>query len=57
MKLTDKKVHAIVKRCRECLRENKQHLIREVAALTGTLISTFPGFQFGPLQFRAFPFP
>ena len=36
MKLTDKKVHAIVKRCREFLRENTEHLIREVASLIGT---------------------
>ena len=41
--LTDKKVHAIVKRCREFLRENKEHPIREVASLIGTLMSTFPG--------------
>ena len=49
--LTDKKVHAIVKRCREFLRENKEHPIREVASLIGTLISTFPGVQFGPLHY------
>ena len=36
VKLTDKKVHAIVKRCREFLRENKERLIQEVASLIGT---------------------
>ena len=50
--LTDKKVHAVVKRCREFLRGNKEHLIREVASLIGTLISTFPGVQLGPLHYR-----
>ena len=35
------------------MRENKEHLIREVVSLIGTLISTFPGVQFGPLHFRS----
>ena len=51
--LKDKKVHAIVKRCREFLRGKKEHLIREVASLIGTLISAFPGVQFGPLHYRS----
>ena len=41
--LTDKKVHAIVKRCREFLLGNKEYLIQEVASLIGTLTSAFPG--------------
>ena len=53
MKLTDKKVHAVVKRCREFLHENKEHLIREVTSLIGTLMSTFPEVHFGPLHFRS----
>ena len=51
--LTDKKVHAIVKRCREFLRGNKENLIRQVASFIGTLISAFPGVQFGPLHYRS----
>jgi len=53
VKLTEKKVNAILKRCREFLRENKEHLIRQVASLIGTLISPFPGVQCGVLYFRS----
>ena len=51
VRLTDEKVHTIVKRCREFLRENKEHLIREVASLIGTLISG------APVRSFALPFP
>lgn len=57
VKLTDKKVHATVKRCREFFawKQGTSHTRSSVPYRT--LISTFPGVQFGPLHFRALPFP
>ena len=53
VRLTEEKVSAIIKRCRDFSRVNKEHSIREVASLVGTLISTFPGVQYGPLHYRS----
>ncbi|XP_068723943.1 uncharacterized protein [Montipora capricornis] len=53
VRLTEEKVSAIIKRCRDFSRVNKEHSIREVASLVGTLISTFAGVQYGPLHYRS----
>ncbi len=35
------------------LHETRQFSIRELASLIGTLVSMFPGVEFGPLHYRA----
>jgi len=52
VKLTEEKMNTIVNRCKDFLNGNKEHTIREVASLVGTIVSTFPGVQFGPLHYR-----
>ncbi|XP_068714943.1 uncharacterized protein [Montipora foliosa] len=53
VRLTEEIVSDIIKRCRDFSRVNKEYSIREVASLVGTLISTFPGVQYGPLHYRS----
>ena len=50
--LTHKKVRNIVTTCVQFL-QSQQTTIRELASLIGTLVSTFPGVEFGPLYYRA----
>lgn len=57
VRLTRTKMDTIVNRCkefneRERLNGNKEHVIREIASLVGTIVLTFPGAQFGPLHYR-----
>ena len=49
--LTPKKADKIVILCRKALRA-RELSIRAVATLIGTLVSTFPGVEFGPLYYR-----
>ncbi|XP_068739556.1 uncharacterized protein [Montipora capricornis] len=51
VRLTPKKADKIVVLCRKALRAQELS-IREVASLIGTLVSTFPGVEFGPLYYR-----
>ena len=51
VRLTPKKADKIVVLCRKALRA-RELSIREVASLIGTLVSTFPGVEFGPLYYR-----
>ena len=46
--LTSTKVDKILQLCHP----NKQFTIRGVASFLGTLVSSFPGVQFGPLHYR-----
>lgn len=48
VRLTPKKADKIVVLCQKALRA-RELSIREVASLIGTLVSTFPGVEFGPL--------
>lgn len=41
----------IVQLCQTLSHQNKQLTIREVASFLGTLVSDFPGVQFGPLHY------
>ena len=50
--LTSKKVDKILQLCQKFSHPNKQFTIREVASFLGTLVSSFPGVQFGPLHYR-----
>jgi hypothetical protein len=49
--LTSKKVTKIVAACEHLLKQ-KSITIRELASLIGTLVSTFPGVELGPLHYR-----
>ena len=49
--LTSKKVDKILQLCQKFSHPNKQFTIREVASFLGTLVSSFPGVQFGPLHY------
>ncbi len=49
--LTPKKVSKLVKQCYSVLGK-KELTIRELASLIGSLVSTFPGVEFGPLHYR-----
>ena len=48
--LTKKKIDKIVVLCQQFL-QYKQFSIRELASLIDTLLSTFPGVEFGPLHY------
>ena len=50
--LTSKKADKILQLCEKFSHPNKQFSIREVASFLGTLVSSFPGVQFGPLHYR-----
>ena len=50
--LTSKKVVKILELCQTFSLPNKQFTIREVASFLGTLVSSFPGVEFGPLHYR-----
>jgi len=50
--LTSKKVDKILQLCQKFSHPNKQFIIPEVASFLGTLVSSFPGVQFGPLHYR-----
>ena len=50
--LTSKKVDKILQLYEKFSHPNKQFSIREVASFLGTLVSSFPGVQFGPLHYR-----
>ncbi|CAB4027193.1 Transposon Tf2-6 poly [Paramuricea clavata] len=49
--LTSKKVTKIVAACEHLLKQTSI-IIRELASLIGTLVSTFPGVELGPLHYR-----
>ena len=51
--LTTKKIAKITHLCQTFLVQNKMFTIREIASLIGSLTSTFPGVQYGPLHFRS----
>lgn len=51
VRLTPKKADKIVVLCQKALRA-RELSIREVASLIGTLVSTFPGVECGPLYYR-----
>ena len=50
--LTNKKAVKILQLCQTFSLPNKRFTIREVASFLGTLVSSFPGVEFGPLHFR-----
>ena len=50
--LMSKKVGKILQLCQTFSHPNKQFTIREVAYFLGTLVSSFPGVQLGPLHYR-----
>ena len=49
--LTPKKCETILAKCQQFLRSEAVS-IRDVASLIGTLVSTFPGVDYGPLHYR-----
>ena len=51
VRLTPKKADMVVVLCRKALRA-RELSICEVTSLIGTLVSTFPGVEFGPLYYR-----
>ena len=50
--LTNKKAVKILQLCQTFSLPNKRFTIREVASFLGTLVSSFPGVEFGPLHYR-----
>lgn len=50
--LTTKKREKISQLCLEFRQPNKYFTIRQVAMLIGTLVSSFPGVEYGPLYYR-----
>ena len=52
VKLKDTKISKYVKLCKGFLAVYKKHKIRDVASLIGKLTCTFPGVQYGPLDYR-----
>ena len=48
--LTNKKAVKILQLCQKFSLPNKQFTIREVASFLGTLVSSSPGVEFGPLH-------
>ena len=53
VRLTSTKNHKLVQMCQKFLQPNKNFTIRQVASLIGSLVSSFPGVEFGPLHYRA----
>ena len=50
--LTGKKAEKILQLCQKFSSPGRQFTIREVASFIGTLVSSFPGVEFGPLHYR-----
>ena len=50
--LTEKKAEKILQLCQKFSYSGRQFTIREVASFIGTLVSSFPGVEFGPLHYR-----
>ena len=50
--LTGKKAEKILQLCQKFSSPDRQFTIREVASFIGTLVSSFPGVEFGPLHYR-----
>ena len=50
--LTEKKAEKILQLCQKFSYPSRQFTIREVASFIGTLVSSFPGVEFGPLHYR-----
>ena len=50
--LTEKKAEKILQLCQKFSYPGRQFTIREVASFIGTLVSSFPGVEFGPLHYR-----
>ena len=50
--LTGKKAEKILQLCQTFSSPGRQFTIREVASFIGTLVSSFPGVEFGPLHYR-----
>ena len=50
--LTDKKADKILQLCQKFSNPGKKFTIREVVSFIGTLVSSFPGVEFGPLHYR-----
>ena len=50
--LTNKKAVTILQLCQKFSLPNKRFTIREVASFLGTLVSSFPGVEFGPSHYR-----
>ena len=50
--LTNKKAVKILQLCQKFSLPNKRFTIREVPSFLGTLVSSFPGVEFGPLHYR-----
>ena len=50
--LTDKKADKILQLCQKLSNPGRQFTIREAASFIGTLVSSFPGVEFGPLHYR-----
>ena len=48
--LTDKKADKILQLCQKFSKPGRQFTVREVASFNGTLASSFPGVEFGPLR-------
>ena len=53
VRLTSPKRDKLVQMCQKFLQPNKLYTIRQVASLIGSLVSSFPGVEFGPLHYRA----
>ena len=52
VRVTQQKIDKNLLMCRKFLKA-KEFTIREIASLTGTLVSMFPGVEFGPLYYRS----
>ena len=50
--MTNKKAVKILQLCQKFSLPNKRFTIREVPSFLGTLVSSFPGVEFGPLHYR-----
>jgi hypothetical protein len=50
--LTPKKKAKLMRLCQKFLRPNTSFTIRQVVSLIGSLVSSFPGVEFGPLHYR-----
>ena len=53
VRLTCTKKHKLAQMCQKFLQPKKFFTIRQVASLIGSLVSSFLGFEFGPLHYRA----
>ena len=53
VRFTSPKRDKLVQMCQRFLQPNKLYTIRQVASLIGSLISSFPRVEFGPLHYRA----